>query len=523
MKRVWTSALSLCMALCAFACSGSQTSEYEGTQIVLSDDGIRVDGAKISSDETQPVYVGNDIVYYEAGRDFTYGEGTEAEAHSRAEAEAHTVVHIAEPGTYVLSGSLSLGQIAVDLGEEAKTDPEAVVTLILNGADLTCTVAPAIIFYRVYECGNTDADAAGPNVDTKDAGANVLIGDGTENVIRGSHVARIYRPDTVVLNEDGTEVSDAKKLHKYDGAFYSRMSMNVGGGEKGDGLLRIYADNEGMDSELHLTINGGNIEIVSGNDGINTNEDNVSVTTINGGSLQIRVDGATGEGDGIDSNGWLVINGGSVIAQACAVSGDAGIDSDCGIHIHGGTVFASGNLLDRIGDSDQMYAVFQFSESQTEGTYRLCNALGFGVLGQEIENRFTCLIVSSPKLREGNYGLRKGLTAYPGYAEDGRNGSMKGMTPPEGMAGRTPPEGMEGRTPPEGMEGMMPPEGMEGMTPPEGMEGMTPPEGMEGMTPPEGMEGRPNRSERREPAAGEATKMFALTDGGNYFVVVQPE
>ena len=62
--------------------------------------------------------------------------------------------------------------------------------------------------------------------------------------------------------------------------------------------------------------------ITSGNDGINTNEDGVSVTTVNGGVLTIDVDGATGEGDGIDSNGWLVINGGTVIAAACGSSQD---------------------------------------------------------------------------------------------------------------------------------------------------------------------------------------------------------
>ena len=33
--------------------------------------------------------------------------------------------------------------------------------------------------------------------------------------------------------------------------------------EKGDGVLTINAENEGLDSELHLTINGGNININS--------------------------------------------------------------------------------------------------------------------------------------------------------------------------------------------------------------------------------------------------------------------
>lgn len=38
--------------------------------------------------------------------------------------------------------------------------------------------------------------------------------------------------------------------------------------------------------------------------------DGVSVATINGGKLTLTVTGETGEGDGIDSNGWIVINGG---------------------------------------------------------------------------------------------------------------------------------------------------------------------------------------------------------------------
>ena len=184
-------------------------------------------------------------------------------------------------------------------------------------------MAPAVIFYSVYECGSDDEDTATAAVDTSAAGANVLIADGTINHVTGSYVARIYDPDSVVLSEDGTEVTDSDKLHKYDGAFYSRMSMNVDGGEAGTGVLNITADNEGLDTELHLTINGGTINITSGNDGINTNEDNVSVTTINGGSVNIQVTGETGEGDGIDSNGYLVINGGAVNAAACSSSGDA--------------------------------------------------------------------------------------------------------------------------------------------------------------------------------------------------------
>ncbi|MBR6816059.1 MAG: carbohydrate-binding domain-containing protein, partial [Clostridia bacterium] len=176
----------------------------DATQIVLGDSGVTVDGAAIGTDATAAVYTANDIVYYESGKDFTYGEGSEKDAHSPDEAAAHTVVHITKPGVYSLSGKLSLGQIAVDLGDDAKKDPNAVVTLVLNGVDITCEVAPAVIFYNVYECGNDDTEKASKDIDTSAAGANVIIADGTVNTVNGSYVEKIYKPDSVVLNDDKT-------------------------------------------------------------------------------------------------------------------------------------------------------------------------------------------------------------------------------------------------------------------------------------------------------------------------------
>lgn len=186
---------------------------YEGERsLVLSDDQVKLDGLAIAEEDAGDVTVSHDIVYYESGQGSDYGEGAEADEHDAEEAQAHTVVTIRSAGTYRLSGTLSQGQIAIDLGDDAEDDPDAVVTLILDGVDVTCTVAPALIFYNVYECGSSDETA-------------------------------------------------------------------------GDAVLNITDDNEGLDTELHLTINGGVINIDAANDGINTNEDNVSVTTINGGTV----------------------------------------------------------------------------------------------------------------------------------------------------------------------------------------------------------------------------------------------
>ncbi len=513
MKKVLICILALSLILTG--CSLVGTQKIDGIQINLSDKKITVDGKEITNDNSQAVYSANDIVFYLSGQDFTYGEGTKEDEHEQSEADAHTVVHITKPGRYVLSGKLSAGQIAVDLGEDAETDPNAVVTLILNGVDITCSVAPAVIFYNVYECGVAEVETATKDVDTSKAGANVIIADGTENNINGSYVAKIYK--SYELNEDGTEVVDSKKLHKYDAAFYSKKTMNVNGGENGDGILNIKAENEGLDSELHLTINGGIINITSGNDGINTNEDNISVTTINGGTLNILCDGSTGEGDGIDSNGWLVINGGTVIAQACATSGDAGIDSDKGIYINGGKVIASGNMFDRVAGGEQTYAVFSFASRQVgDSTYTLKNADGQVVGEYAPTNDFTYLVIADDKLVAGDYTFWQGDTQLSASSMDGMQGEIPQGAIPEAPEDFSRPENMNGETPemPNGERPQMP----ENMERPQG-ERPEMPEGMENMTRPNNMGGFGGMGMMN---GGTASSTFTIVKGGNYFNNISP-
>jgi len=527
--KIFTTILAsiLLLTACGSAAVSPQNDaakEDNAVEINLSDEVITVDQKPVGTNEEDAVYTANDIVYYESGKDFTYGEGGEKDAHSPEEAAAHTVVHITKAGTYILSGKLSQGQIAVDLGKEAEEDPDAVVTLVLNGVDITCEVAPAVIFYNVYECGNTDVENAGKDVDTSAAGANVIIADDTQNTINGSYVERIYKPGSVVLNGDKTEVEDADKLHKYDGAFYSKMSMNINGGTKNTGVLTINAQNEGLDTELHLTINGGNIHINSGNDGINTNEDGVSVTTMNGGVLTITVTGETGEGDGIDSNGWLVINGGTVIASACSDSADAGIDSDMGIHINGGTVAATGHMLDRIEDGGQNYAVFQFVQKQDgNAVISLKDADGTAVLEYAPGNDYSVLVCSSPDLTEGTYTLWSDGEQMAGQGGGMFGGGFRPDMMPEGMG----PDGKthEGNTPPEFSKGELPQEPSNGdfQQRPEGALGNPPsfegepPKGMEGFGGPGKGEGGMWRPDNNSGEAQELTAEFEIVEGGNVF------
>ena len=250
----------------------------DAVKIELSNSEILVNGEKISESTEDAVYKANDIIFYLENQGIEYGDGEKSDEHSQIEGDAHTVVHITEPGAYEISGTLDAGQIFVDLGDGTKDDEEAVATLILNNADITCTVAPAIFFYRTYECaGDVEEDDATMEVDTSMAGANLVLAEGSKNKVYGSYVAKIY--ESCELSEDGTEVVESKKLHKYDGAVYSKRSINVSGA----GTLDIAAENEGLCSEMHMTINGGKIRIKSGNDGINVSEDNISVFAMNDG------------------------------------------------------------------------------------------------------------------------------------------------------------------------------------------------------------------------------------------------
>lgn len=497
------------------------------TRITLSDDTVTVDGNESA------VSLSHDIVYYEDRDTYPsgnpYGAGDDADKHTDQEAAAHTVVNITQPGAYRVTGTLSAGQLRIDLGEGAYDDESAVVELILDNAAITCTVAPAILFRNVYECdGNWSTETATAQVDTSDAGARlILVG---ENTVRGSYVAKIYKDN-----------DQQKKLWKQDGAIYSYMSMNV----YGSGILNLYGENEGLDTELHLTINGGDIRIRTADDGINTNEDGVSVTTVNAGSLHI-IAGLGSEGDGIDSNGFLVINGGTVVAAAHPAS-DAGLDSDMGSYIHGGVVVALGSTMDWAeSDSSQVTMNLQFAQSQSGASSIVVTDSGGNVvfaydpaqdeiLGENTRE-YRGAILSCPDFRVGeSYRLYLG-SAVSGSETGGvytavtsfTGGTMMMYTGTDVGMGAMGPGGrpMDGEKP----EGMEPPEGEfpEGMEPPEGEfpEGMEPPDGeFPGDRKP--MDGqKPEEPDDENPEPGQSSiedaTLFYMTDAVNAFSGITP-
>lgn len=411
---------NIIMAAAVLALAGTQTAfAAETTTVSLSDDKILVNGKEITEKETEKVYLDYKI-----------------ETHSDVPEELaelqNRVVTITDAGTYVFSGTATDTQIAVAAEE---TDE---VRIVLNGVDITCQTAAAI---QVYS-------AADPRTEGE-YNVTIELAEGSENVVNGSHTKK--------TEEDNV---------KHDAAISSSVSL----GFEGSGDLTVNGDNEGIEAKYgHLTFNGGNVTINSHDDPVNASEDYYAVITINDGYIYSSVTSDPQyEGDGMDSNGYIKINGGTAINLAHPYSMDSGIDSDCGSYINGGTVIGAGNMYDTIEDaSEQLYMLLQFSES-TEDLLVVTDKNDKPVFAYDFPHSYTYIAFSTPELEEGIYhvymggeiegvekdGLYTEITSYTGGTQlhhggtvvGGGFGGMRpdGMQRPEGERGQR-PEGMEGQ------------------------------------------------------------------------------
>lgn len=132
--------------------------------------------------------------------------------------------------------------------------------------------------------------------------------------------------------------------------------------------------------------------------------------TINGGEIYINA-GA----DGIDSNGNLTINGGKVIIYGPLSSGNSSIDTDGTITVNGGILAALsgvGMVQTPVSTSEQCFITASFSQLKTAGTVlTVKDSDGKEIMTITPEKDYQLLIFSSPDLEEGKeYSVYAGET-----------------------------------------------------------------------------------------------------------------
>ena len=378
---------------------------------------------------------------------------------------------------------------------------EDVITILTNGG------APTTVTERSSDAADGKA--------LKVSGIVLEDEEGNETLYPADYDAESAIDNYALVITGGTFRIDSN-----DDAIHSKGNVLITGG-----VFEIASGDDGIHAEYLTKITGGKITITKGYEGIEgarveITGGEISVTVVDdgvnaanadlknytyyilitGGSLTVDC-----SGDGVDSNGKLLISGGDVKVFGPVNGGTSALDSETGTTISGGTVIATcREAMDPVGATQYMVVANVSVSAGSELTLK--DSSGATVLTFTAPKACQNVTISTPDLKSGTYTLTYGnssvnLTATTGTANGmGGQGGFGGMGGPGGnMGGRQGPggrpNGAEGdTTPPELPDGEQP---QEGMTPPDMPEGgQTPPEfpngeqPQEGMTPPEMPNGR---------------------------------
>ena len=303
-------------------------------------------------------------------------------------------INITEEGIYVIKGSAKNCTVKVTADKSAK------VQLVLDGVSITNDDFPAIYVVSADKCfvttsnktstlsvtgqfkadGDTNTDAV---IFSKDD--LVLNGVGTLKItsangngitgkddikITGGTYSITSAEDSIEANDSiricgGTFTINSKKdaLHcenDEDGSvgwiYISDGEFDITSSDDGiqattilqidGGTVNVNAA-EGMEAS-YVQINGGKTTISASDDGINASLKSTAITTptveINGGEITITM--GQGDTDGIDANGNIYVNGGTV-----SVTGQSTFDYDGVGQLNGGTVIVNGQKVTSLPQS----------------------------------------------------------------------------------------------------------------------------------------------------------------------------
>ena len=158
------------------------------------------------------------------------------------------------------------------------------------------------------------------------AGVSVTINGG---------VCEIDSLDDAIHTDGSVLITDGSfTLQSRDDGIHAKEKVEISGG-----TLSITAY-EGIEA-TYVLISGGDITIAASDDGINATRKSTAympTVEITGGTVSVTM--GAGDTDGIDSNGNVIISGGTI-----SVSGQSAFDYDGTASFTGGTVFVNGQQV----------------------------------------------------------------------------------------------------------------------------------------------------------------------------------
>lgn len=212
-------------------------------------------------------------------------------------------ITITEEGTYILSGSLTNGQIVV-VAENAK------VQLVLDNADISCETSAAIYVKAAEKVFIT----------TTDGSTNTVCTSGEFEAIDDNNIdAAIFSKSDLTLNGAGSLEVTCPNGH----GILSKDDLAITSGE-----YVVDAGKHALSGKDSVRIAGGTFELAAGRDGIhseNTDEEEKGFVYIENGSFTI-----TSDGDGIDASYVVEIVDGSfdITAGGGYENGEVHTDND---------------------------------------------------------------------------------------------------------------------------------------------------------------------------------------------------